>query len=117
MAAHKGRLEGKVAIVTRGGYGFGAGIVDKFVEEGARVLIVDHNVDAGKDVLQGQPKGSAAFCHADVSKEKDWKRVIEAAVTAFGKLDIIVNNAGAVHKMQVSPKHPSTLLQPWRQAL
>lgn len=101
MATHRGRLEGKVALVSRGGYGFGAGIVDKFVEEGAQVLVMDHSVTNGTEVAQAHGKGKAAFCHADATKEEDWKKAVEACIKAFGKVDMVVNHAGAVHRMLV----------------
>ena len=110
MTTRPGRLEGKVALVTRGGYGFGAGIVSKFVEEGAKVLVVDHSVNNGKEVAEEQPKGTAVFCRADVTQEADWKRAVEKAVETFGHLDIIVNNAGAVHRMMVRPPSSRALL-------
>lgn len=103
MAARAGRLEGKVALVTRGGYGFGAGIVSKFIEEGAKVLIVDHSVSHGKEVAAEHSKGTAVFCRADPTKAEDWKKAVDTAVQTFGHLDIVVNHAGAVHRMMVRP--------------
>ncbi|KAJ9623908.1 hypothetical protein H2203_005354 [Taxawa tesnikishii (nom. ined.)] len=93
-----GRLENKVAIVTGGGFGFGAGIVEKFVEEGARVLVVDINTENGQKVAGAQPKGSAVFCQADASREEDWKNAVEKCVSELGGLDIVCNNAGVVHR-------------------
>lgn len=104
-----GRLEGKVALVTSGGYGFGAGIVENFIEEGARVLVVDHSISHGQEVAQSQPKSTAVFCHADITKTEDWKRAVDHAVQCFGKLDVVVNNVGAVHRMMVVPTAPISL--------
>ena len=93
------RLEGKVAIVTGGGSGFGEGIATKFVAEGAKVLIADRDPAGGERVAKAL--GSAArSVVADVSKGADVKAMIEGAVAAFGGLDILVNNAGMGHLPQ-----------------
>ncbi|KAB8338721.1 hypothetical protein FH972_021666 [Carpinus fangiana] len=105
-----GRLAGKVAIVTGGGYGFGAGIVEKFVEEGARVLVVDNKVSRGQEVAKEQPRHMASFCHADVTQSEDWVTILATVNEQFGRLDIVVNNAGAVHKMAVSFPSPPFLV-------
>lgn len=96
------RLANKTALVTGGGFGFGAGIVAKFIEEGARVLVVDINASNGQKVADAQPAGTAVFCKADVSSEDDWKKAVETCVSEFGGLDIVVNNAGVAHKSTVS---------------
>ena len=93
------RLEGKVAIVTGGGSGFGEGIAAKFVAEGAKVLIADRDAAGGARVAKAL--GSAAqSVVADVSKGADVKAMVEAAADAFGGLDILVNNAGMGHLPQ-----------------
>ncbi|MCF6304651.1 MAG: glucose 1-dehydrogenase [Rhodobacteraceae bacterium] len=91
------RLAGKTAIVTGGGSGFGAGIVKKFVAEGARVLIADINVAAATKVA-GQY--DAIPLAVDVSKMESWEALASAAKAAFGKVDILVNNAGITHLPQ-----------------
>ncbi|MFK8082153.1 MAG: SDR family oxidoreductase [Granulosicoccus sp.] len=91
------RLEGKSAIVTGGASGFGAGIVKKFVEEGASVMIADLNtVDADK--LADLLGNSAAAMQVDVSNDSNVKALINATHKAFGTVDIVVNNAGVTHK-------------------
>ena len=88
------RLEGKVAIVTGGASGFGAGIVRKFAAEGAKVLIADINLE-GAETLARELGQKAA--HVDVSKDGSVNQLAAAALMAFGKVDILVNNAGVSH--------------------
>lgn len=92
-----GRLQDKVAIVTGGGFGFGEGIVTKFIAEGAKVVVVDVNDANGERVAAAQPKGSAVFTHGDVTSEADWRKVRDTALAQFGRVDIVVNNAGIVY--------------------
>ncbi|KAI0547797.1 3-oxoacyl-reductase [Xylaria curta] len=88
------RLQGKVAIVTGGASGFGKGIATKFVAEGAQVLIADLSDEAGQGVAK---ELGCAFAVADVTKREDWERLLKEAVAKFGKLDIVVNNAGTTY--------------------
>ena len=88
------RLEGKCAIVTGGASGFGRGIVEKFLAEGAKVMIADWNGDLAKAVAEDL---GTEFCQVDVSKGADVARLTETAVEAFGRIDILVNNAGVTH--------------------
>ena len=93
------RLEGKIAIVTGGGSGFGEGIARKFVNEGARVLIADRDAAAGERVAAAL--GANARCVvADVSNANDVKAMMDAAQSHFGGLHILVNNAGIGHLPQ-----------------
>jgi 3-oxoacyl-[acyl-carrier protein] reductase len=96
-----GRLVEKVAIVTGAGFGFGEGITKRFIEEGARVIIVDINIENGERVAAAQPHGTAVFIPGDVSVESDWKKAVNTALSAFGKIDIVVNNAGVVNMAMV----------------
>jgi 3-oxoacyl-[acyl-carrier protein] reductase len=93
------RLEGKVAIVTGGGSGFGEGIATKFVAEGAKVLIADRDRAGGERVARALG-ASAKSVVADVSRGADVKAMTEAALDGFGRLDILVNNAGMGHVPQ-----------------
>ena len=91
------RLQGKAAIVTGGGSGFGEGIVRKFVAEGARVIVADRDAAAAQRVAQAT--GAVALT-VDVSRAADAKRMVDAAFEQFGALDILVNNAGVGHLPQ-----------------
>ena len=93
------RLEGKVAIVTGGGSGFGEGIAAKFVAEGAQVLIADRDPLGGERVAKALGAAARSVV-TDVSKATDAKAMIAAALDAFGRLDILVNNAGMGHLPQ-----------------
>ena len=88
------RLRGKTAIVTGGASGFGAGIVRKFVAEGARVMIADINGDAAA-ALAGELGAIAQ--QVDVSRDASVNEMAGTAIARFGRLDILVNNAGVSH--------------------
>jgi 3-oxoacyl-[acyl-carrier protein] reductase len=92
-----GQLTGKVAIVTGAGSGFGEGIAQKFVHEGAQVVLADINEQA---VLQvAAPLGAAASAIAcDVSRADQVARMVQHCVSTFGRVDIMVNNAGIAHR-------------------
>ncbi|SMX45426.1 glucose 1-dehydrogenase [Actibacterium lipolyticum] len=88
------RLNGKTAIVTGGGSGFGAGIVRKFAAEGARVMVADINLDSAQSIAT--ETGGIAH-QVDVANDASVKSMATAAFAAFGTLDILVNNAGVTH--------------------
>lgn len=94
-----GRLKGKVAIVTGGASGFGAGIVQKFVAEGAQVLIADRDLERAMDVAAGVGPAARAL-RVDVANATDVRLMMEAAELHFGRIDILINNAGVTHLPQ-----------------
>ena len=94
------RLKDKVAIVTGGASGFGAGIVRKFVAEGARVVIADRNLEGALDLALQLGEHTRAL-RVDVADAADVRLMMEAAELHFGRLDILVNNAGVTHLPQL----------------
>jgi NAD(P)-dependent dehydrogenase (short-subunit alcohol dehydrogenase family) len=93
-----GRLAGKVAIVTGAARGQGAAVACEFGLEGAAVALLDVLDDAGRAVAEQIERGGgrARYVHCDVSQEDDVRRAVEAAVTAFGGLDVLYNNAAVI---------------------
>lgn len=89
------RLKDKVAIVTGGGSGFGAGIARRFAEEGAKLVVNDINAEAGSRIAK---EAGGEFVQADVARGADWAKLVQAAGAKFGRLDIVVNNAGWTHR-------------------
>jgi len=88
------RLENQVAVVTGGARGIGAGIVRRFVQEGARVVFSDLLNEKGKGLEEELGK-NVAFYRADPASASDPEALVEFAVERFGRLDCVVNNAGA----------------------
>ncbi len=89
------RLKDKVVIVTGAGSGFGEGIAKRFAEEGAQVVVADIDAKNGSRVAQ---ELGAVFVQADVTKGADWARLISETTAKFGRLDVVVNNAGWTHR-------------------
>ena len=88
------RLKNKIAIVTGGGSGFGAGIVKKFIQEGAKVVVADINLENAEKVVMAS--GGLAV-EVDVSNSLSFKNMVDKTLEKFGKIEIMVNNAGITH--------------------
>jgi NAD(P)-dependent dehydrogenase (short-subunit alcohol dehydrogenase family) len=90
------QLEGKVAIVTGGASGIGAASAAALAREGANVVVTDLDEAGGRAVVDkiGNAGGEALFLHQDVTLEERWPAIIEAAEQRFGRLDVMVANAG-----------------------
>ncbi|MBB3710507.1 3-oxoacyl-[acyl-carrier protein] reductase [Limimaricola variabilis] len=87
------RLEGKTALVTGAASGFGRGIAEAYIREGARVAIVDLNEEGARRVAEELGDNAIAL-RCDVSRAEDVEAAVAATMEAFGRLDIVVNNAG-----------------------
>jgi NAD(P)-dependent dehydrogenase (short-subunit alcohol dehydrogenase family) len=88
-----GTLEGKVAVITGGASGIGEATVRLFVDEGCRVVVADVLDERGRRLVDAIGK-SAVYVHADVSQETQVQAAVEHAVSHFGRLDCVFNNAG-----------------------
>jgi len=88
-----GRLDGKVALITGAARGQGAAEARLFVDEGARVMLSDVRDDDG-ELLAKELGERAAYRHHDVAREDDWAATVAATAAMFGRLDVLVNNAG-----------------------
>lgn len=96
------RLEGKIAVITGAGSGMGRASSIRFAEEGAKVVVADINEEGGMETAETIKAngGEAIFVRADVSKDEDCKKMIDAAVEAFGGLNVLYNNAALPQKEQ-----------------
>jgi 3(or 17)beta-hydroxysteroid dehydrogenase len=88
-----GRVEGKVALITGAASGLGAATARMLVREGAQVALTDLNEEAGQ-ALAKELGMAARFWRLDVTQEEDWSSVVDAVLVTFGRLDVVVNNAG-----------------------
>jgi 2-dehydro-3-deoxy-D-gluconate 5-dehydrogenase len=109
-------ISGSTAIVTGGAMGIGFGIVRRFVESGANVLLVDRDEKAAREALTRLPggPGSVELMHADVSEEGAGEAMVARCVERFGGVDLLVNNAGLYPLVPVLQMTPEQLDQVYR---
>ena len=100
-----GRVDGKVALVTGGGNGIGLAECRLLAQEGAKVAIGDIRDEDGHraEAEITEAGGEAVFVHLDVTKEESWQKAVDQIVDRFGKLDVLVNNAGISGSSQGTP--------------
>ena len=107
-----GRLDGKVALITGGACGIGQGHSELFAKEGAKVVVTTRKkVDVGTALAESIKKqgGEAIFLRLDTTIEDDWKKVLDEVIKKYGKLNILVNNAG----VSVAKTIEETSLDEW----
>jgi NAD(P)-dependent dehydrogenase (short-subunit alcohol dehydrogenase family) len=110
-----GRLDTKVAIVTGSAEGIGKATALMFGKEGAKVVVADINETKGKEVVDeiNQAGGDAIFFLLDVTNEKQWKALMQTTVKKYGKLNVIVNNAGISRAKDIE----NTSLEDWNEIM
>ena len=93
-----GKLDGKVALISGGARGQGAAEAETFVREGAKVVFGDVRDAEGQKVEAAirAAGGEAVYVHLDVTSEADWQNAIQTATSRYGRLDVLINNAGIV---------------------
>lgn len=114
------RLDGKVALITGGARGMGASHARHFAALGARVVLGDVRDDAGRAVAAGLGP-DCRYVHHDVTDEEGWAAAVEATMAAFGRLDVLVNNAGILRYSPIDQMPPAAfrevlevnLIGPW----
>ncbi|MEY3899310.1 MAG: hypothetical protein RI962_465 [Pseudomonadota bacterium] len=94
-----GQLAGKVAIITGAGSGFGTGMAEAYVREGAKVIVADINAEAGERVAKALGANAKAIA-TDVANGASVEAMVNACVDTFGVPDIVINNAGTTHRNQ-----------------
>ncbi len=101
------RLQGKVALITGGGGGIGRATAELFAREGARVVVVDINQEAGAETVRlvQEAGGDAFFVQADVSRAADCQRMVAEAEARYGQLNVLFNNAGIMHSQDDDAVH------------
>lgn len=108
-----GRLQGKIALVTGAARGIGEAVARAFMREGARVLVTDL---VEPDWVEPTNRANAVYRHLDVRQEEDWASAIEGVLDRWGRLDVLVNNAGITGfeggPVSHDPEHAS--LEAWR---
>jgi 3alpha(or 20beta)-hydroxysteroid dehydrogenase len=98
-----GRLDGKVALISGGGRGQGATEARLFVNEGAKVVFGDILDEDGRKVEAEirASGGEATYVHLDVTSESDWRSAVETVLSRYGKLNVLVNNAGIIIRKSI----------------
>jgi NAD(P)-dependent dehydrogenase (short-subunit alcohol dehydrogenase family) len=109
------RLINKVALITGGASGLGEAIAQRFVKEGAKVVVADLQEDKSIEVVANIKKagGEAFFIKHDITNESQWLAVVSATLEVFGKLDILVNNAGIMYAASLE----DTPLKDWQKVM
>ena len=105
------RLEGKVALISGGARGMGAAEARLFAREGARVAVGDLLEEEGARLESeiAEAGGDCIFIRLDVTSEESWANAVELTVSRYGRLDVLVNNAGVYQKARVE----DTTLEGW----
>lgn len=88
-----------------GGSGYGEGIVKRFAQEGAKVLIADINEEGGRRVSKTMPD-SISFLQTNVAQQGDWEKLLDTAQSRYGRMDCLINNAGTSYKNKVNSGYP-----------
>ncbi len=109
------RLTGKVALITGAAGGQGAAEAELFMREGAALVLTDLDAAAGEALARGlaSRNGKALFMRQDVADEPSWREVVAAALAQFGKLHILVNNAGTIARQGIA----DTTLEAWNRTI
>jgi len=109
------RVKGKVVVITGAASGLGRGTASLLAREGATVILTDINEANGQEAAEEirRDGGEAVFMKLDVTSESDWSNVIEKTLAEFGKLDVLVNNAGVELVKEIA----ETSLEEWRRLL
>jgi len=109
------RLDGKVALITGAAGGQGTAEAELFVREGAAVVLTDIDSAAGEGLARrlAEAGGSTLFVPHDAADEAAWQRVVKAALAAFGKLHILVNNAGTIARQGIV----DTTVEAWNRTI
>jgi meso-butanediol dehydrogenase / (S,S)-butanediol dehydrogenase / diacetyl reductase len=107
------QLEGKVALITGGGTGIGEAIARRFVAEGAKVCITGRRQELLEEVVATLPAGSAIACVGDVCEDGGAKRMVDAPLAIWGRLDVLVNNAAVSLSGTIVDMDPVV----WRQVI